>query len=97
MTRIEPALRDTETYTHSNFLRVYTAASGRAPHGAAPDTRLATIEHLFYRPEPGVGGWRCTTVVDNEPMTRDDALFIAQAYAREHGVPVIYESHATAP
>jgi hypothetical protein len=39
------------------------------------------------------GSWRCETIADAEPMTKDDALFIARNYAQAHGVPVIYESH----
>ena len=50
------------------------------------------------RTAPGDGGgrsgWSCTTIVDCEAMTKDDAMFIARSYAVEHDVPVIYECHA---
>ncbi|HEX7081648.1 MAG TPA: hypothetical protein VF329_11590 [Gammaproteobacteria bacterium] len=88
MTRLEPQLRDTETYTESNFLRLHTAS---APRRAPGDTVLVTIEHLCYRPD---GGWRCSTIVDREAMSREDALFIAHSYAERNEVPVIYECHA---
>jgi len=26
-------------------------------------------------------------------MSKEDAVFIAEAFAREHSIPVIYESH----
>jgi hypothetical protein len=80
----------TETYTEPNFLRVYTADN------ESSGQRLATIEHLSYT-AAGAGnrsGWSCTTVVDGEAMSKEDALFIARSYAAEHNIPVIYESHA---
>lgn len=91
MARVKPSLRPTETYTEPNFLRVYTAA-GNAPRG----TCVATIEHLSYSATNGTSrsGWTCSTIVDGEPMTKEDAIFIARSYAIEHDVPVIYESHA---
>ena len=91
MARVKPSIRPTETYTEPNFLRVYTAEP------ADPDgQRLATIEHLSYRAANGSGrsGWSCTTIVDGEAMSKDDAMFIARSYAVEHDVPVIYECHA---
>ena len=91
MTRVKPSIRPTETYTEPNFLRLHTCADP----GTAQ--RLATIEHLSYSAEPGLGdsrGWRCETIVDGEAMSREDALFIASAYAKEHGIPVIYECHS---
>jgi hypothetical protein len=90
MVRIRPSLRTTETYTESNFLRLHTRAATRGPE------RQVTLEHLFYRApraDAQPGGWRCLTIVDDESMSREDALFIAQAYAAENGIPVIYESH----
>jgi hypothetical protein len=91
MARVKPSIRPTETYTEPNFLRVYTAEQ--------PDPlgqRVATIEHLAYSAAGGGGrsGWSCTTVVDGEAMTKDDAMFIARSYAVEHEIPVIYECHA---
>jgi hypothetical protein len=91
MARVKTSIRPTETYTEPNFLRVYTAEQ--------PDPlgqRLATIEHLSYSAAGGAGrsGWSCTTIVDCEAMSKDDAMFIARSYAVEHEVPVIYESHA---
>ena len=90
MARVKPSIRPTETYTEPNFLRVYTAE--REPRGE----RLATIEHLSYTAAGGGkrSGWSCTTVVDGEAMTKEDAMFIARSYATEHDIPVIYECHA---
>jgi hypothetical protein len=91
MARVKPSIRPTETYTEPNFLRVYTAE--QADLGGQ---RLATIEHLSYSATNGTGrsGWNCTTIVDGEAMSKDDAMFIARSYAVEHDVPVIYECHA---
>lgn len=91
MARVKPSIRPTETYTEPNFLRVYTAATTE-PRGQ----RLATIEHLSYSAAGGASrsGWSCTTIVDGEAMSKDDAMFIARSYAVEHDVPVIYECHA---
>jgi len=91
MARVKPSIRPTETYTEPNFLRVYTAEQP-APLGQ----RVATIEHLAYSAAGGSGrsGWSCTTIVDGEAMTKDDAMFIARSYAVEHDIPVIYECHA---
>ncbi|HEY3517756.1 MAG TPA: hypothetical protein VGL98_11980, partial [Gammaproteobacteria bacterium] len=76
-----------------NFLRVYTAEPSESR-----GQRVATIEHLSYTAAgEGSGkrsGWSCTTIVDGEAMSKEDALFIARSYAVEHNVPVIYESHA---
>jgi hypothetical protein len=87
MARFRPQVRPTETYTESNFLRLHTAAT--------PDTRetrTVTIEHLRYAAGDSEG-WRCETIVDREPMSREDALFIARSYAERNKVPVIYECH----
>ncbi|HVY65567.1 MAG TPA: hypothetical protein VHH11_12170 [Gammaproteobacteria bacterium] len=92
MARVTPSIRPTETYTEPNFVRVYTAAPAAS---AGRDARLATIEHLSYSAANGAGraGWSCTTIVDGEAMSKEDALFIARSYAMEHDVPVIYECH----
>ena len=92
MATVKPSIRPTETYTESNFLRVYTGERSE-PHGE----RLATIEHLSYSAAGGSSrsGWSCTTIVDGEAMSKADALFIARSYAVEHNIPVIYESHAS--
>lgn len=88
--RVKPSVRSTETYTESNFLRLYTAAS---PSGG--QVRVVTLEHLRYTADdPARAGWRCQTIVDGEPMSNEDALFIAHSYAAAHDVPVIYASHA---
>ncbi|HVJ30476.1 MAG TPA: hypothetical protein VNA66_09240 [Gammaproteobacteria bacterium] len=93
MAKVKPSIRPTETYTEANFLRVYTAEQSE-PHGQ----RIATIEHLSYTAAGASGGkrsgWSCTTIVDGEAMSKEDALFIARSYAVEHNIPVIYESHA---
>jgi hypothetical protein len=72
-------------------LRVYTAEQAQAG-----GQRLATIEHLSYSAAGGGdrSGWSCTTIVDCEAMSKEDAMFIARSYAVEHKVPVIYECHA---
>ncbi|HEX7237745.1 MAG TPA: hypothetical protein VF405_12335 [Gammaproteobacteria bacterium] len=91
MAKVKPSIRPTETYTEPNFLRVYTGEQSE-PDGR----RLATIEHLSYTAAGGGkrSGWSCTTIVDGEAMSKEDALFIARSYAVEHNIPVIYESHA---
>jgi hypothetical protein len=91
MAKVKPSIRPTETYTEPNFLRVYTAEQPQ-PNGQ----RLATIEHLSYNAANGSGrpGWSCTTIVDCEAMSKEDAMFIARSYAAENGIPVIYECHA---
>jgi hypothetical protein len=88
MAKLKPSIRPTETYTEPNFLRVYTALQSAS--------RVATIEHLSYSAASGSGrsGWSCTTIVDGEAMSKEDALFIARNYALQHDIPVIYESHA---
>jgi hypothetical protein len=90
MARVAPSIRPTETYTEPNFVRVYTASPAEQR-----GERLATIEHLSYSAANGTGraGWSCTTIVDGEAMSKEDALFIARSYAVEHQVPVIYECH----
>lgn len=89
--RHEPDLRHSETYTESNFLRLATLSSLGSE---ASGDRVVTLEHFCYRPaEAQPGGWQCRTIIDRETMTKDDAVFIAQAYAREHAIPVIYECH----
>jgi hypothetical protein len=90
MAKIKPSMRSTETYTESNFLRVQTRAESSGAECAV------TIEHLSYH-SPAAGasvcGWRCLTIVDDESMSKEDAIFIAKAYAVENSIPVIYESH----
>ncbi len=91
MARVQPDIRPTETFTENNFLRVHTF-----PDPRDPQVTLANVEHLFYGPDPeraNTPSWQCKTVTDNEPLSRDDAMFIARAYAKEMGIPVIYESH----
>jgi len=90
MPRFEPELRASETYTESNFVRVHTAAPAS---NEDPDVRIVTIEHFSYVSAQRRGGWQCSTIVDRERMSKEDALFIAEHYAREHSIPVIYESH----
>lgn len=91
MPRVQPDVRPTETFTENNFLRVHTF-----PHPQQPAVTLANVEHMFYAPDPNQGDkarWQCKTVTENEPMSKDDAMFIAEGYAREMNVPVIYEAH----
>lgn len=88
--KIEPDLRHSETYTQSNFLRLLTV-----PAKLPGQERLVTLEHYCYRSaEEPPSGWQCQTIIDREPMSKEDGLFIARAFARENGVPVIYECHA---
>jgi len=93
MARVAPSIRPTETYTEPNFVRVYTGAPDASRDARA--ARVATIEHLSYSAANGAGraGWSCTTIVDGEAMSKEDALFIARSYAVENSVPVIYECH----
>jgi hypothetical protein len=87
MASLRPSLRSTETYTETNFLRLYTADLEET------STRLVTLEHFSYSAgdKEGQGGWSCLTIVNAEKMSRQDAVFIAKRYAAENGVPVIYE------
>ena len=86
MANLRPSLRSTETYTETNFLRLYTADL------EATSTHLVTLEHFSYSAgEEGRGGWSCLTIVDAEKMSRKDAVFIAKSYAAENDIPVIYE------
>ena len=92
MARVKPSIRPTETYTEPNFLRVYTAEQSEPRQRAARDDRAP---FLFARPAAsGRSGWSCTTIVDGEAMSKEDAMFIARSYAVEHDIPVIYECHA---
>ena len=89
MASLRPSLRSTETYTETNFLRLYTADI------EATSTRLVTLEHFAYSAdEEGRGGWSCLTIVDAEKMSRKDAVFIAKRYAAENDIPVIYECNS---
>jgi hypothetical protein len=91
MAKVKPSIRPTETYTEPNFLRLHTAA------GDGESTRVVTIEHLAYSADSegqATRGWTCLTIVDNEMMTKEDALFIARNYAAENDIPVIYECHS---
>jgi len=92
MTRLLPDIRPTETYTETNFLRVHTF-----PSRGNTTIRLASIEHLYYGPDtqqPTRYAWQCRTVVESEPMTQDDAVFIASSYAKDNDIPVVYECHS---
>ena len=86
MARVRPSLRSTETYTETNFLRLQTPGRGAV---AGP----VTLEHFLA--ESGLA-WTCRTIIDAERMTRADAVFIARNYAREFGIPVVYECRGSA-
>ena len=88
MAKLIPSLRATDTYTEENFLFLHSMRD--------PDqSEKVTLEHFSCAEKPATGGsWSCTTIIDAEPMTRDDAVFIAQSYAAANDVPVIYECHA---
>lgn len=86
MASLRPSLRSTETYTETNFLRLYAADVENTPE------HLVTLEHFSYSAgEAGQSGWSCFTIVDAEEMSRKDAVFIARRYAAENDIPVIYE------
>ena len=82
-------MRSTETYTETNFLRLQTA-------DVEDTVRLrVTLEHFSYAAdEANQSGWSCQTIVDEEKMSRKDAVFIAKSYAAEHDIPVIYDCHS---
>jgi hypothetical protein len=85
MAKIRPSLRSTATFTETNFLRLHAA-------GGNPADSLVTLEHFAYSASSGdQPGWSCRTIVDAEKMSRADGVFIAQRYATENGIPVIYE------
>lgn len=87
MAKLLPSLRSTDTYTESNFLFLLSCAGDDS-------TRKVTLEH-FCRSEQGDNdsGWLCQTIIDAELMSHDDAVFIAQNYASQYDIPVIYENH----
>jgi len=92
MLKVKPSIRPTETYTEPNFLRLHTFLR---PTDSV--TRYVTLEHLSYQAEAGNAagnGWQCATIVDGEAMSKEDAMFIARTYAKENGIPVIYECHS---
>lgn len=93
MAKFKPSIRFTETYTETNFVRLHTSGESFGSDRAA---RVATIEHLCHTAANGAANpaWRCQTIVDGEPMSKEDARFIARSYAQEFGVPVIYECHS---
>lgn len=89
MASLRPSLRLTETYTETNFLRLYT---DDAPNQSET---LVTLEHFSYSAgDNGPGGWSCQTIVNAESMSRKDAVFIARRYAAENRIPVIYDCGA---
>lgn len=87
MAKLLPSLRSTDTYTETNFLFLHSLKGQGAE-------RKVTLEH-FCRSgsDNNDSGWCCQTIIDSEMMSRDDAVFIAQNYASQNNVPVIYESH----
>ena len=86
MALLRPSLRSTETYTETNFLRLYTE------DGDSSSQALVTLEHFSYSAgDNGKAGWSCLTIVDAESMSRKDAVFIARSYAAQNSIPVIYE------
>lgn len=87
MASLRPSLRSTETYTETNFLRLYTDGTEKK------SDPMVTLEHFSYSAgENGASGWSCQTIVNAEAMSRKDAVFIARRYAAENCIPVIYES-----
>jgi len=88
MAKLVPSLRATDTYTETNFLFLHSLPGTQA-------SRKVTLEH-FCRSKTldEASGWSCLTIIDAEIMSRDDAVFIAQSYATQNDIPVIYESHA---
>src|SRR5213075_2592862 len=98
MARLKPSIRESETYTEPNFVRVYTAA-----HGEASGERLATVEHLSYRPK-GDGqkpGWNCADRRRRGDVERGRDVHCGQLCngarrARDLRVPQRLKSSATA-
>jgi hypothetical protein len=88
MAKLKPKLRSSETYSGPNFLRLHT----RPADGEA---RSVTIEHMCYgAKDTGASGiWCCKSVVESELMSLEDARLIAQGYAEQLDVPIIYECH----
>ena len=67
---------------------------GRAARSAGTTARYDRASRRTA-PQAAAGrGWSCTTIVDGEAMTKEDAMFIARSYAVENDIPVIYECHA---
>lgn len=86
MANLRPSLRSTETYTETNFLRLYTEGADKKSEPSV------TLEHFSYSAgDNGRPGWSCLTIVNAESMSRKDAVFIARRYAAENSIPVIYE------
>ena len=84
MAKLKPSLRNTETYTETNFLRLHAEGEDKAES-------VVTLEHFSYSAtDAGRSGWSCLTIVDAERMSRADAVFIAKSYAAENSIPVIY-------
>jgi len=78
-------LRSSSTYTETNFLRLHA-------EGAKGADAVVTLEHFAYAPPvDGRPGWSCRIIIDDEKMSRADAVFIAKRYATENGIGVIYE------
>ena len=91
MPTVIPEMRFTETFTQSNFLRVHTYTDTQR------SVTLATIEHMSDSAgASGLQPWSCDTLIEDEPMSMDDAMFIARDYAEKHDVPVIYTLHEEA-
>jgi len=87
MTQLLPSLRSTDTYTETNFLFLHTL------RGTGAQWKV-TLEHFCRATgSNNQAGWSCQTIIDAEMMTWDDAVFIAQNYASQNDVPVIYKSH----
>lgn len=87
MATLKPSLRSTDTYTESNFLFLLSSA-------ADASNRKVTLEHFCRSGNAGNdSGWLCQTIIDAELMSHEDAVFIAQSYASQNDIPVIYENH----
>ena len=79
---------------------VHGAELSARPHGPRPSRAAASASRpsstclTSRRATARQPGWNCTTIVDGEAMSKEDAMFIARNYAIEHNVPVIYECHS---
>ena len=75
-------------YTDSAFLRVRSC-----PMRRERSVTLVTIEHVEADRSSAEAERRCHTLVEDEPMSRDEGMALAQSYCEHYCLPVIYERH----
>lgn len=86
-TRIVPALGAGETYTEPDFLLVQTNTNTEGKSHSVIDRMFAA------KREDDTGSWVCKTLTARTMMSHEEAVKVAEAYAKQHGVPVVYEQH----